>query len=65
MQNKPGKKTQPKKTFNWGISSTSIDFMQTSQLQAARDGSASDCGSGVSPVPQPPRKPQTRATGKA
>ncbi len=65
MSNETKPKTQSKKSFSWGISSTSIDFMQINELQAARDGSSSDCGSNVSPVQQPKRKPKSQTTDKA
>lgn len=55
MRSKLKAKTQTKKPFQWGISSTTISFMHTSELEAARDGSANDC-SKVSPLPQPKRK---------
>ena len=61
MQTKPKTKvqTQTKKPFQWGISSTAIAFMQTSEVEAARDGSASDC-SKISPLPVPKRKTSER-----
>ncbi len=64
MSNQFKPKAQPKKSFSWGISSASISFMQSNELQAARDGSSSDCGSGVSPVQQPKRKPKSTAASK-
>ena len=59
MQVKPKTKTQTKKTFEWNISSATISFIRTNELEAARDGSANDC-SKVSPLPQPKRKPGQR-----
>lgn len=57
MQTKPKLDPKPKKTFSWGVTSTNIGFMQVSELQAARDGSASDCGSNVQPLkPVTPRR---------
>jgi hypothetical protein len=64
MQNKAKAKLALKKSFNWDISSASISFMQTNELQAARDGSSSD-GSNVSPLHQAKRKPPTITSGKA
>lgn len=61
MQTKPKTKAPTKKPFQWGISSTSISFMQKDKLEAARDGSANDC-SGISPLPQPKRKPRRAPT---
>lgn len=68
MKNKSKAQAQTQKTFSWGISSTSISFTQASDKEAARDGSANDCGCVVSPTPQPldaAKKPQRRAAGKA
>jgi hypothetical protein len=40
-------KNQTKKSFDWGISVTTIDFMQPGELSRVHDGSAgSDCGCG-------------------
>lgn len=63
MQIKPKSKTNTKKPFQWGISSTTIDFMRTSELEAARDGSSSDC-SKVSSLPAPKRKATRRTASK-
>lgn len=50
--------TQVRKSFQWGISSSAISFMQTNALEAARDGSTTDC-SKISPLPLPrPREPE-------
>lgn len=58
-------KTVTKKPFTWGISSATISFMQTNELQAARDGSGgSDC-SKVSPLPQPKGRSRRRVADKA
>lgn len=49
--------SQTRKTFEWGMSSTTIDFMRTTELARVRDGSANDCGcSPISPLPQPRQK---------
>lgn len=51
--------SQTRKTFEWGVSSTTIDFMRAAELARVRDGSANDCGCGseaLSPQPQPLQK---------
>lgn len=48
-------KLQAKKTFSWGISSTATNFLDASELQAARDGC--DSGSNVSPLAKIKQKP--------
>ena len=63
MQTRPKTKVQTKKSFTWGISSTSISFLRTNEIEAARDGSANDC-SKISPLPQPRRKPGKPADAK-
>jgi len=63
MESKIRTKAQPKKSFNWGISSTSISFMHTKGLETARDGSACDCAN-LSPQEQPKQKPPRRVPGK-
>lgn len=63
MQTKPKTKAQTKKSFQWGVSSTAIDFMRVSDLQAARDGSSNDC-SAISPLPQPKRKAPRQPASK-
>ncbi|GAB2584728.1 hypothetical protein GCM10027034_16340 [Ramlibacter solisilvae] len=60
MRSQLKSKTQTRKPFQWGISSTTINFMKPSELEAVRDGSANDC-SKVSPLPQPKRKPARRS----
>lgn len=66
MKSKSKAQAQTQKTFSWGISSTSISFMQTSDKEAARDGSANDCGCVGSPLPQSAaKKPLRRPAGKA
>ncbi len=50
---------QTRKTFEWGVSSTTIDFMRAAELARVRDGSANDCGCGseaISPPLEPLRK---------
>lgn len=65
MQPKPKTQAQShtKKTFDWGLSSTSIDFMRAEELAKVRDGSANDCGCGggpISPLPIPRQKRPNR-----
>lgn len=49
--------TQTRKTFEWGVSSTTIDFMRATELARVRDGSANDCGcSEISPLPPQPQQ---------
>lgn len=65
MQSKPTSDPKSKKTFSWGITSTNIGFMKVSKLQAARDGSASDCfGSNVLPLKQPTERRSSKASDK-
>lgn len=61
MQTKAKTKIQTttRKPFQWGISSTSISFMKTNELEAARDGSTGDC-SKVSPLPEPQQAGEAR-----
>ena len=55
MNTKPETQDKTKRTFQWGISSSDVRFLQSNELQAARDGSnCSDC-SAVSPLPRPKR----------
>jgi hypothetical protein len=62
MQIKPKTKSSTGKTFQWGISTTTIDFMRSSELQTARE-SSNDCGCGISPLPQHKPKTARRAKG--
>jgi hypothetical protein len=55
--------TRTKKPFQWGISSSTISFMQLGELEAARDGSTSDC-SKISPLPLPRRQEPGRGAGR-
>jgi hypothetical protein len=55
--------SQTQKPFRWGITSTEISFLKTSEVEAARDGSASDC-SKISPLPLPKRKACDRGEGQ-
>jgi hypothetical protein len=57
LTKKPQPRTQAKRSFQWGISSHSVEFGQNRELGEARDGSASDCSSYVSPLPRPKREP--------
>ena len=52
MRTKPKSQNANKKSFQWGISTASIEFMRTNALEAARDGSATDC-SFISSLPLP------------
>lgn len=55
MKTKPPTQDQTKRSFKWGISSRDVSFLQSSQVEAARDGSnCGDC-SKVSPLPRPKR----------
>jgi hypothetical protein len=64
MQSKPKIRTeaQTRKPFQWGISSTSIRFMQANEVEAAREGTT-DC-SKISPLPSPRRKTLERGEGQ-
>lgn len=63
MQSKPRTQARSRKPFQWNIASTTISFMQASELEAARDGSSSDC-SQVSPLPPSTRRrTPVRSTG--
>lgn len=54
---------QTRKTFEWGVSSTTIDFMRAAELARVRDGSANDCGCGSGPISQPLQPLQRETNG--
>ena len=56
--------TQAKKSFQWGISSSTIDFMQKDEIKAARDGCGGNDCSAISTLPVPRSKPLERSEGQ-